>query len=163
MRAVLCQTLPELSPGAPVAAVLIEWFEDGTAFAPDDAAVIAREQVMRGAAWLDARWREGGPKLKHMAFARRADGLTQAEFAERWRAHAGTVGSITIPDDVRGQAYVQNHPVPGEWAYDAVTEVWFDDVEGLRKRVEFFRDAPRDELFGEHWFLAVREELVLSR
>jgi hypothetical protein len=34
-------------------------------------------------------------------------------------------------------AYVQNHPVPGDWPCDAVNEVYFDDLAGLRARVEW--------------------------
>jgi hypothetical protein len=38
--------------------------------------VVASERVARGADWLDRRWQEGGPKLKQLAIATRADGLT---------------------------------------------------------------------------------------
>ena len=68
---------------------------------------------MRGATWLDQRWREGGESLKHMAIARRAAGLTPAEFSDAVEeTGAGKVGrAIVIPDGRAGQAYVQNHPV----------------------------------------------------
>ncbi|XVQ14763.1 EthD domain-containing protein [Spirillospora sp. CA-255316] len=135
--------------------------------------VVAEECVMRGADWLDRRWRDGGARLKHMALALRAGGLTPAEFSERWRDHAGRVGrtgpagAAVIPAEARGQAYVQNHPSPrtsGEWAYDAVNEVWFDDVEGLRKRIEWFREnltaQGSEDLVRRSWFIAVREEVV---
>jgi hypothetical protein len=135
--------------------------------------LVAEESVMRGADWLDRRWRDGGARLKHMALALRAGGLTPAEFSERWRGHAGRVGrsgqagAAVIPADARGRAYVQNHPSPrtnGEWAYDAVNEVYFDDVEGLRKRIEWFREnltaQANEDLVRRSWFIAVREEVV---
>lgn len=137
------------------------------------AVVVAEEVVLRGDEWLSRRWQEGGEKLKHMAIARRADGLTPAGFAERWRSHAGRAPrpgggpDIIIPEEVRGLAYVQNHPLPreeGDWTYDAVNEVYFDDVPGLRRRVEWFAEnlgaAGDEDLIGERWFMAVREEVL---
>ncbi|RYD84644.1 MAG: hypothetical protein EOP61_39835 [Sphingomonadales bacterium] len=71
--------------------------------------------------------------------------------------------AVPIPDEARGLAYVQNHPLPrasGEWRHDAITEVWFDDPAGMNARIAFFRDIAMGDLFGEASFLAVREELV---
>jgi hypothetical protein len=132
--------------------------------------LLAEEHVMRGADWLQHRWRDGGEKLKHMAIALRASELTPEEFSQRWRSRAGQIarpGSAeltAIPDDARGRAYVQNHPLPraaGDWAYDALNEVYFDDVESLRTRIDWFRanllDRPEEGLVREFWFLAARE------
>jgi len=79
---------------------------------------------------------------------------------------------MAIPDEVRGRAYVQNHPDPaGERPYDAVNEVWFDDLAALRARVEWFRahlSGPADsgpaeaDLIRQSWFIAVREHVVLA-
>ncbi len=132
--------------------------------------VVADAVVLRGADWLERRWIDGGPKVKHMALAMRAPGLTPAEFSARWRDHAGRAsaasGTTAIPDDVRGLAYVQDHPLAGEGApaYDAVNEVSFDDLDALQRRVDWFRDNEigrvPDGLFGVTHFLAVREEVV---
>jgi hypothetical protein len=172
-RAVACEVIPELSdPAPPHEWITVEWFASGTLpvartvpVAPvERLSVVAEEAVLRGAAWLEQRWQDGGSVVKHMALATRAAGLTQAEFAARWRAHAGTAGGAPIPDEARGLAYVQNHPVPGEWPYDAVNEVYFRDLDGLRRRVEWFRwnvPAPADgSLFGQSWLLAVREVVI---
>jgi hypothetical protein len=110
-----------------------------------------------------------------MAIAVRADGLTPAEFSARWRDHAGRVrrpgaaSASVIPESARGRAYVQNHPCPrttGEWAYDALNEVYFDDEEGLRARIDWFREnlsgQADGDLFGRSWFIAAREEVVPS-
>jgi hypothetical protein len=125
---------------------------------------VVGEHILRGADWLATRWRDGGDRLKHMALATRAAGLTQAEFSRRWRSHAGTAGSAVIPGQACGQAYVQNHPVPGDWPYDAVNEVYFDDADGLRARVEWFRanvpDPADGMLFGQSWLIAVREVIA---
>jgi hypothetical protein len=140
-------------------------------------AVVVDEVVLRGADWLAERWLDGGPRYKHLALARRADGLSALEFSRRWREHAGQVGGASssapptpIPEDVRGQAYVQNHPVPrpnGDWTYDAVNEVYFDDLDRLLGRIRWFRDnrvgAQPAELFGASWFLAVRETVLFDR
>lgn len=166
VRAVACEVLPELSDPAPHQWITVEWFASRAV--PDapvqGLSVVAEEAVLRGASWLEQRWRDSGPVVKHMALAARAAGLTQAEFAVRWRAHAGTAGGTPIPDEARGLAYVQNHPVPGEWPYDAVNEVYFRDLDGLRRRVEWFRrnvPAPADgSLFGQSCLLAVREVVI---
>lgn len=204
-RVAVCTPVPGLTGAdAPHDGVGIEWFADagrlrrfeewlgasgagaaqlgrlhGIVDVAASPVIVADESALRGAGWLDGRWESGGARFKHMALAVRAGHLTPAEFAERWRAHAGrvrTAGSsaaTAVPDAVRGCAYVQNHPRPrtpdspdgeGEWAYDAVNEVYFDDLAGLRARVEWFRatGAGRggDDLFGRSWFLAVREEVI---
>ena len=108
-----------------------------------------------------------------MAIAVRARNLSAREFSERWRSHAGQLGGsagaagAVIPDDARGLAYVQDHPCPrptGEWVYDGLNEVWFDDVEALRTRIGWFRekllDHRDDDLVRQSWFIAAREEVV---
>jgi hypothetical protein len=126
--------------------------------------VLAGEHILRGEQWLARRWHEGGDMLKHMALATRAAGLSQAEFSRRWRSHAGIAGAAVIPGQARGLAYVQNHPVPGDWPCDAINEVYFDDVAALRARVEWFRanvpDPADGVLFGRSALIAVREVIV---
>ena len=190
-RVAVCTILPELTgPDPRHDGVVIEWFADAAHLrrfqdwngpgdrVPWSPVILAEEAVLRGAGWLDQRWRDGGDRLKHMALAVRAAGLTPAEFSRAWRSRAGQVrragaDQVTaIPDEVRGRAYVQNHPDPaGERAYDAVNEVWFDDLAGLRARVEWFRanlSAPAGsgraeaDLIRQSWFIAVREHVVLA-
>lgn len=163
VRAVRCEVLGGLSPQPLAEVVTVEWFD-----APVEGGdVVATQHVVRGGAWLEERWRVGGDRFKHMAFARRAEGLTPAEFAQRWRSHAGSAGGVPIPGVAKGQAYAQNHPLArtvGEWPYDAINEVWFDELEGLRQRVAWFaehHDPAGDELFGPSRFLAVRETVVV--
>jgi hypothetical protein len=193
LRVAVCTTLPGLVDGDPQHdGIAVEWFTDARHLArfadwqrsgPGAAArvgidalvdptaspvVVASEVVLRGADWLADRWRVGGEKLKHMALARRADGLTPAEFAQRWRNHAGRAGGAVIPDAARGLAYVQNHPCPradGEWAYDAVNEVYFDDEAALRHRIAWMAanlDPGGDDLIRRSWFVAVREVVLVS-
>jgi hypothetical protein len=163
-------------------AVVEEWFLDEAhlqrAGLPDESlrsagtSVLADAVVLRGADWLERRWAEGGPRFKHMALAVRAAGLTPEEFSTRWRDHAGLARTgassppVPIPDDVKGMAYVQDHPRGGgaaAWPYDAVNEVYFDALDHLRRRIAWFdeHDVGRqpDDLFGPAWFLAVREEV----
>lgn len=184
VRAAVCLSLPEVLPGAPHDGIVIGWFEDERHLARfddwsqgaagrADPVVVADEVVARGAEWLGGRWEAGGTRIKHMALARRADGIGPSEFSERWKARAGQVGAadgrvLVIPEVARGLAYVQNHPRPnvrGEWLYDAVNEVYFDDLESLRRRIEWFAanvgDRPEDDLIGRSWFLAVQEEPVV--
>jgi hypothetical protein len=48
--------------------------------------------------------------------------------------------------------------------WDAVTEVWFDDIDALRARIAWMADAlvtePVNELFGERHLLAVSEKVL---
>jgi hypothetical protein len=159
--------------------VVEEWFADeahlqrfeGWKEGGDDGAVVVADPVvLRGAEWLERRWLDPTPRFKHMALAARAPGLTPTEFSSRWRDHAGRARSVSgtavIPEDVKGLAYVQDHPLVGDGAsaYDAVNEVYFDDVDALRRRIDWFRDNEigrmPDDLFGVTTFLVVREEIL---
>jgi hypothetical protein len=128
--------------------------------------VVTTERVARGAEWLDRRWQEGGPKLKQLTLATRADGLTLPQFLQRWRGRAGTVGA-PIPDAYRGLASVQNHPLADDgrdWAYDAVNEVYFDDVDSLLACIAYFEreltGGGGGDLVRASWFLAVSEDPI---
>jgi hypothetical protein len=127
--------------------------------------VVTDERVVRGADWLEHRWRDAGPKLKQLAIATRADGLTLPQFLSRWRSRAGKIGAAPIPEAFRGLAYVQNHPramAGRDWAYDAINEVYFDDTESLLARIAYFNqeltEAAESDLISASWFLAVREQ-----
>jgi hypothetical protein len=110
-----------------------------------------------------------------MAIARRAEGLSQPEFSARWLSRSGRIGAagvqaaVVIPDEARGLAYVQNHSLAGrteDWAYDALNEVYFDDLEGLATRIEWFAAQlsaqGEEDLVRESWFLAAEEELIFE-
>jgi hypothetical protein len=136
-----------------------------------DDVTVTDDHVVRGAEWLEQRWVRGGSAFKHVAVAHRADGLTLGEMLERWSNHGGTVqrpgeSATTIPEDVRGLAYVQQHPrVEGDhaWPYDAITQVWFDDLEALQARADWFASGPGSgpqALFQQSWFLALREDVL---
>lgn len=186
LRVASCIALPDEIPDPAHDAIGLEWFADAghlgrfedwvaaagptpTALvAPNaTAVVVAREHVLRGSDWLEQRWTAGGTRLKHMALARRAAGLTPAEFAERWQNRAGRVGTTPIPDVAKGCAYAQNHPLPranGDSLYDAVNEVWFEDLDALRTRIQWMTDAlstgADDDFISESSFVAVREEVL---
>jgi hypothetical protein len=177
LRVAFCTVLPDAMPEPKHDAVGLGWFADRAHLArfdawlsvadEDELVIAAEENVLRGADWLERRWIDGGDKLKHMAIAQRAEGLGRAEFHDLWRRRAGRVGATPIPEDAKGRAYVQNHPLPrmdGDWAYDAVNEVYFDDLDGLRRRIAWFADALGDtteqDLVKESWFLAAREEVL---
>jgi hypothetical protein len=201
LRAVACITLHHVAgTEAPHDGISIAWFADQDALSRFEAwlateqggavvaaegvvepsataVIVAEELVMRGADWLARRWTSGAPKLKHMALARRAEGLSAAEFSARWRGRPGVVGGaratpvITIPDHARGHAYVQNHPLRDAAAhgasaarYDAINEVYFDDLVAMQSRIEFFRqhDVGRADadLVSEAIFVAVEERVI---
>jgi hypothetical protein len=96
------------------------------------------------------------PAFAMVSVARRNPTLTRAEFVDAWRNEAGRLGAEVIPDDVRGVAYVQLHPIDPDPPYDAVNMVWFADVAGLRRRAEWFAERPVPDLFRESWSLYVR-------
>lgn len=129
--------------------------------------VVTEENVARGADWLERRWLDGGPKLKQLAIATRADGLTLQQFLELWRSRAGKIGAVPIPEAYRGLAYVQNHPqveAGRDWAYDAINEVYFEQLDDLLARIAYFErelaGSAENDLVSANWFLAVREEPI---
>ncbi len=131
---------------------------DGTVEVPVD------EVVVRGADALASRWAEGGERYKMMSFGRRNPALTRAEFLARWRAEAGRLGGDPIPGALRGLAYVQDHPHGDDPPFDAVNEVWFDRLDDLRRRAEWFADRPVPaDLMSpdECWSLYLRETVVV--
>jgi hypothetical protein len=188
-RVAACFALPDLTGPEPRHdAIGLQWFaatdhlqrflawlctSDGQVDHGVSTVIVADESVMRGADWLEQRWRDGDEKLKHMALAVRASNLTPAEFSTAWRGRAGQIRQVkaaavtVIPPEARGHAYVQNHPCPRparEWAYDAVNEVYFDDVPSLRRRIEWFREnlggQGEADLIRQSWFIAAREEVL---
>jgi hypothetical protein len=84
----------------------------------------------------------------------------KAAAAAAWRARSSpAAGAATLE---RGSprrsaaAYVQNHPLGRP--YDAVNEVYFDDLADLRRRVVWFEGAKADpELFTESRLISVKE------
>ncbi len=193
LRVVSSSVLPDVTPDHLHDGIGIEWFGDaghlarfeswltsprgkdigrllsGVLDLDSSPLLIAEEHVLRGSEWMDERWRRGGRALKHMAIARRAAGLTPTQFSELWKSRAGKVGTVVIPDEARGRAYVQNHPLPppdGSGAYDALNEVYFDadDLDGVRARIDFFAETMKaqreDDLVSESWFVVAREELL---
>jgi hypothetical protein len=196
-RIACCRSLPDLIAEPIYDGIGLEWFEDltqlrryedwlaGTAAEElhgllaevldlgASPVLLAAEHVLRGETWLEDRWREGGVKLKHMAIARRARGLTQAEFSERWIGRSGSVGpapgraALVIPDEARGLAYVQNHALEregGDWVWDALNEVYFDDAAMLEVRIAWFAEQLSSEadLVRESHFIATEERVLLD-
>lgn len=104
---------------------------------------------------------EGVP-YRMLSVARRDPTLTRAEFAERWRAEAGRLGGEAIPDDVLGLAYAQLHPVADDAPYDAINLVWFDDLDALRRRAEWFAARAVPDLFAESFTLHLEQPATSS-
>ena len=143
--------LPGLPP--PVfAAVEVLWFDGDVPERSGELEVVVDEHLLRG----DAR---SGP-FTMLSFGRRNPALTRAEFVERWRKEAGSLGGDRIPDDLRGLGYVQNVPLGDDPPLDAINEVWFADLDTLRRRAEWFaaRPIPADLMSPtECWSLYVRD------
>jgi hypothetical protein len=164
-RAALCRPLA-LAGAAPAifSAVELTWFDSvGSALDHDQwlattdrelaagssrlagppVTVVADEVVARGADYLERRWRQGGTRYKMMSLGRRRQGLTLAEFSRQWRSQAGRLGDAAIPSAYLGEAYIQNHPLQmdgADWPFDAVNEVYFDDLGALEGRRAYFED-----------------------
>lgn len=161
--------LPGLPPPR-FAAVEVLW-SDGDVLAPPGVAEVGSlvvpvdEVVVRGAEALAARWADGDERCKMMSFGRRNPALTRAEFVERWRAEAGRLGGDHIPDDLRGLAYVQDHPLGDDPPLDAVNEVWFDRLDDVHRRAEWFaaRPVPADLMSPPDCWSLVLREIVVAR
>jgi hypothetical protein len=141
-------------------------------FGAGSCVVVAEEVVLRGPEYLDTRWELGGERYKMMSFGKRNPALTPREFSTGWRAEASHLGSGEIPADVRGLAYVQNHPVPldgHDWPLDAVNEVWFERLDDLGRRAAWFAARTDAALRSgavslmsptETWSMYVRESVL---
>jgi hypothetical protein len=107
---------------------------------PSSCRVVAEEVVARGGDYLRTRWAVGGERFTMMSFGRRAPGISRGQFSARWRGHAGRLGAEDIPEEVRGLAYVQDHPLElgHDWPFDAVNQAYFERLEGLRRRRDWF-------------------------
>jgi hypothetical protein len=159
-------------PPPAFAAVDVLWFADEAAALDHDGwlrrhapalvlgdgscAVVVEEVALRGD-------RSPVGSYRMMSFGRRNPGLSRAGFLARWRLESGRLGGEAIPDDVRGLAYVQDHPVGDDVAFDAVNEVWFDRLDDLRRRADWFaaRPIPSDLMSpAECWSLYLREEVL---
>ena len=158
-----------------LAAVAPELGLDSPGLATGSCRVVAEEVVLRGQDHLAARWRAGGDRLKMMSFGRRHPSLSPEEFSARWRNEGGRLGGEAIPDDVRGSAYVQNHPVRLDdgrgWPLDAVNEVYVERMEDLRRRAAWMAartgapgraDAVPFMSPTETWSMGVLEALVTT-
>ena len=62
---------------------------------------------------------------------------------------------------------MQNHPLVDdgrEWAYDAISEVYFDDADGLLALIAYLERAlaggADSDLVRASWFLAVSEDPI---
>lgn len=181
LRAVACIVAQVAAAEAPHDAIVMEWFAGPVPSMPLMAAefihpiatahLLAEEAVLRGADWLERRWTTREVKWKHMALACRASGLSAAEFSDRWRNRPGRIGgasgapAIEIPAAAKGCAYVQNHPAGSAPHYDAINEVYFDDLQSLQARLDFFEthDPARADadLVSEAKFLVVREHVII--
>jgi hypothetical protein len=147
-------------PPPPFATVEVVWVAE--VLGDGEVEVVVDQEVRRGADALAARWAAGDERYKMMSFGRRNPALTPAEFADRWRREAGRLGGEAIPDDLRGFAYVQDHPVPDS-AFDAINEVWFDRLDDLRRRADWFaaRPVPADLMDpAGTGFVLLREDLL---
>jgi hypothetical protein len=141
-------------PGLPAprfAGVEVLWFEGAT----PTGAIPVEQEIKR-----PAPPRLGTPPYAMVSVARRDPSLTPADFAERWRAEAGNLGGEVIPDEVRGLAYVQDHPTGDDPPYDAVNEVWFDDLDSLVRRAEWFAARPVPDLFVDAFALYLRDPVT---
>ena len=138
LRIAVCTSLPDVISDPVHDGIGIEWFTDAehldrfeswlagaggdSVFASLDAAidvgaspvVVARQLVLRGADWLENRWRSGGARLKHMAIARRAAELSPEEFSERWKSRAGSLKSADTGHVVEIPAKARRPRLPAE-------------------------------------------------
>lgn len=80
-----------------------------------------------------------GPVIKLIVLIKRRPDLTLEEFCTYYEHRHAPLFARSIPPEVAAAIthYVQNHAVPlgtgSSAAYDCVTEIGFDDLEGMRR------------------------------
>jgi uncharacterized protein (TIGR02118 family) len=84
--------------------------------------------------------------IKLIALIKRREDVTQEEFRDYYEQRHAPLFQRTIPHDVRAAIvrYVQNHAVvlgsgTNAPAYDCVTEIGFEDLDGMRLWSEWYR------------------------
>ena len=129
--------------------------------------VVAGERVVRGGDWLDRRWREGGPKLKQLAIATRADGLTLPQFLERWRGRPARPGRRRFRTLSARWPTCRTTPwsmTAGSRPTTRSTEVYFDDADSLLALIAYLErelaGGADNDLVRASWFLAVSEDPI---
>ena len=133
---------------------------------PASLSLCVKELPLRGADYLARRFASRDPArvVKSYSFSHRADGLTLTEFSQLWRTHHGPLAGQRMPPAVQGFAYVQNHALPvqsGEPAFDGVAEIYLQDVETYRRRLEWFNSQDAADLNREEKNLASKAGRVM--
>jgi uncharacterized protein (TIGR02118 family) len=75
--------------------------------------------------------------IKVIALLKRKPGLTHEEFSKYWFEKHGPFARSIAPKEVLGRCMLQNHAIVlkggGEPPYDAVGEIYFDDMAAIKK------------------------------
>ena len=197
-RVTRCVTLPDVDGGdAQHDAISLEWFADadhleryhvwleaGTdgksrshrrALDPDASPLlVADERVMRGADWLEQRWRAATTRSTHgrrrseHAGSRRPSSRSSGRAAPARSGRPGATGDRDPRSSRAAWRTCRTTRARGRRASGPTTrlnEVYFDDLESLRRRIEWFREHlldQEDDLVRENWFIVAREEVVLA-
>lgn len=107
--------------------------------------------------------------IKIVALIKRRADVAPEDFREYYEQRHAPLFERTIPPAVRGAIthYAQNHPVrlgsnPAEPPYDCVTEIGFDDLDGVRVWSDWYLGADgkvlRDD---EEQFMDPRQRVVI--
>ena len=84
--------------------------------------------------------------IKSIALAHRRKGMTREEYNKYWKDKHAPLAARLIPGVRR---YVQNHfiDVPGiEYEGDGIVEMWYDDIDALKRAMEFIHSDEGKEL-----------------
>jgi uncharacterized protein (TIGR02118 family) len=106
--------------------------------------------------------------IKIVALIKRRPDLTHDAFCEYYEHRHAPLFARTIPDDVAAAIthYVQNHTVPlgrpTELPYDCVTEIGFDDLEGMRTWSDWYLgDGGKVLRDDEENFMDIDQRIVI--
>ena len=98
--------------------------------------------------------------IKMMALLFKKPGLTDEEFKSYWKGKHGALAGKIIPGL---RKYTQNHFVklPGlKYEGDGFVELWFDDLEGVKKYLAWRRTAAAQPLLEDETKFLDRSKTV---
>ncbi len=103
--------------------------------------------------------------IKVISLLKRKEGLSHEEFSKYWFEKHAPFGNSIAPPEALSKRYVQNHALQlgkGESPYDAVAELYFDDIAGMQRWIDwYYSDAGKPLRDDELNFMDVGKRIIV--
>jgi|CXWL01.1.fsa_nt_gi uncharacterized protein (TIGR02118 family) len=104
--------------------------------------------------------------IKVISMLKRKEGMSRAEFSKYWFEKHAPFGNEIAPREALSKRYIQNHalqfPGKGEGPYDAVAELYFEDMAGMQRWIDWYwSDAGKPLRDDELNFMDVSKRVII--